>query len=155
MRYEDDIKTARWMEINRPRGSGSVDKAPASQWTNASSNPRGAHFLITFGVRGCWAEARKLKMSSVVTDLMRQCGHCLHKEGGSVVKARWNALRGRHKDGAMNGNQYAARRCSMITRLTRNSLTWVRVRCGAAIFAHYISDDFKTRNICTVGKTCS
>ena len=27
-----------------PRGSGSVDKAPDSQWTNASSNPRGAHF---------------------------------------------------------------------------------------------------------------
>ena len=54
------------------------------------------------------------------------------------MKALWNALRGRHKYGAMNGNQYAARRCSMITCLTRNSLTWVRVRWGAAIFAHYI-----------------
>ena len=31
-------------EVNRPRGSGSVDKAPDSQWTNASSNPGGAHF---------------------------------------------------------------------------------------------------------------
>ena len=31
-------------EVNRPRGSGSMDKAPDSQWTNASSNPRGAHF---------------------------------------------------------------------------------------------------------------
>ena len=57
----------------------------------------------------------------------------------SVVKALWNALRGRHKYGAINGNQYAARRCSMITRLTRNSLTRVRVRWGAAIFAHYKS----------------
>ena len=44
-----------------------------------------------------------------------------------VVDALWNALRGQHKHGAMNGNQYAARR-SMITRLTRNSLTRVRVR---------------------------
>ena len=43
----------------------------------------------------------------------------------TVVKALWNALRGRHKYGAMNGNQYAARRCSKRTRLT------------AAIFAHY------------------
>ena len=33
-----------------------------------------------------------------------------------VVKALWNALRGRHNF------QYAARRCSMITRLTRNSI---------------------------------
>ena len=57
----------------------------------------------------------------------------------SVVKALWNALRGRRKYGATNGNQYAARRCSMITRLTRNSLTRVRVRWGAAIFAHYKS----------------
>ena len=38
-----------------------------------------------------------------------------------VVKALWNALRGRHKYGATSRNQYAARRCSMITRLTRNS----------------------------------
>ena len=68
---------------------------------------------------------------------MRQCEHCLHKEGGSVVKALWNALRGRHKYGATNGNQYAARRCSMITRLTLDSLTRVRVRWGAAIFARY------------------
>ena len=60
----------------------------------------------------------------------------------SVVKALWNALRGRHKYGAMNGNQYAARHCSMITRLTRDSLTWVRVRRGAAIFAHYTSNSF-------------
>ena len=59
-----------------------------------------------------------------------------------VVKALWNALRGRHKYGAMNGNQYAARRCSMITRLTRNSLTRVRVRWGAAIFAHYTINSF-------------
>ena len=78
----------------------------------------------------------------------------------TVVKALWNALRGRHtrKYGAINGNQYAARLCSMITRLTRNSLkansyfararaqarakyelalTRVRVYSGAAIFAHY------------------
>ena len=40
-----------------------------------------------------------------------------------VVKALWNALRGRHKYGATNGNQYAARRCSIITRLTRDSDT--------------------------------
>ena len=40
-----------------------------------------------------------------------------------VVKALWNARRGRHKYGETNGNQYAARRCSMKTRLTRNSLT--------------------------------
>ena len=66
---------------------------------------------------------------------MRKCGHCLHKEGGSVVKAIWNALRGRHKYGATNGNQYAARRSSMITCLTRNSLTRVRVRWGAAIYS--------------------
>ena len=54
------------------------------------------------------------------------------------------ALRGRHtrKYGARNGNQYAARRRSMITRLTRNSLTRVRVRWGAAIFARYISKGF-------------
>ena len=32
---------------------------------------------------------------------------------------------------------YAVRRCSMITRLTRDSLTRVRVRWGAAIFAFY------------------
>ena len=37
--------------------------------------------------------------------------------------------------GATNGNQYATRRCSMIMRPTRNSLT--RVRWGAAIFAYY------------------
>ena len=54
-----------------------------------------------------------------------------------LVKALWNALRGRHKYGATSGNQYAARLCSMITRLTQNSLTRVRVRWGAAIFAHY------------------
>ena len=41
------------------------------------------------------------------------------------------------KYGATNGNRYAAWRCSNITRLTRNSLTWVRVHWGAAIFAHY------------------
>ena len=34
----------------------------------------------------------------------------------------WNALRERHKYGGSSGNQYAARRCTMITRLTRNSL---------------------------------
>ena len=31
-------------QVKRPHGSGSVDKAPDSHWTNASSNPRGAHF---------------------------------------------------------------------------------------------------------------
>ena len=81
--------------------------------------------------------SRGEEIENVVTDLMRQCGHCLHKEGGSVVKALWNALRGRHKYGATIGNQYAARRCSMMTRLTRDSLTWVRVYSGAAIFPHY------------------
>ena len=50
-----------------------------------------------------------------------QCRPCLRE--GSVVKALWNALRRRHKYGATSGNQYAARRCSMITRLTRDSLT--------------------------------
>ena len=42
----------------------------------------------------------------------------------TVVKALLNALRGRHtrKYGSTNGNQYAARRCSMIARLTQNSL---------------------------------
>ena len=59
----------------------------------------------------------------------------------SVVKALWNALRGRHKYGATSGNQYAARRCSMITRLTRNSLTRIRVYSGAAIFARYSSNN--------------
>ena len=54
-----------------------------------------------------------------------------------VVKALWNALRGRHKYGATNGNQCAARRCSMITCLTRNSLTQVRVHWGTAIFDFY------------------
>ena len=67
--------------------------------------------------------SRSEENENVVTDLMRQCRHCLHKEGGSVVKALWNALRGRHKYGATNGNQNAALRCSMITRLTRDSLT--------------------------------
>ena len=56
----------------------------------------------------------------------------------ALWNALWNALQGRHKYGATSGNQYAARRCSMITRLTRNSLTRVRVYSGAAIFAHYI-----------------
>ena len=64
--------------------------------------------------------SRSEENKNVVTDLMRQCKHCLHKEGGSVVKALWNALRKRHKYGATSGNQYAARRCSMITRLTWN-----------------------------------
>ena len=55
----------------------------------------------------------------------------------AVVKALWNALRGRHtrKYGATNGNQYTARRCSMIMRLTRNSLKansyFVRARASA------------------------
>ena len=41
----DEINTEHNMnEVNMPRGSGSVDRAPDSQWTNASSNPRGAHF---------------------------------------------------------------------------------------------------------------
>ena len=31
-------------EVNMKRGSGPVDKVPDSQWTNASSNPKGAHF---------------------------------------------------------------------------------------------------------------
>ena len=31
MRYEGDINTAQQVEINRPRGSGSVDKAPDSE----------------------------------------------------------------------------------------------------------------------------
>ena len=57
-----------------------------------------------------------------------------HAHAG-VVKALWNALRRRHKYGATSENQYAARRCSMITRLTRNSLTRVRVRLGAAILS--------------------
>ena len=39
-----------------------------------------------------------------------------------VVKALCNALRGRHKYCATSGNQYAARRCSMLTRRTRNSI---------------------------------
>ena len=62
----------------------------------------------------------------------------------SVVKALWNALRGRHKYGATNGNQYAARRSSMIsliTRRTRNSIgssSRVRVHWGAAIFDFYM-----------------
>ena len=79
---------------------------------------------------------RSEENKNVVTNLMRQCGHCLHKEGGSVVKAQWNALRGRHKYGAKSGNQYAARRCSMITRLTRNlsitgsSLQWSSNFCS-------------------------
>ena len=114
MRYNGRDKYWAQHEINMPGGGGSVDRAPDSQRTNASS---------------------KLEKR---TNLMRQCGYCLNKEGGSVVKAQWNALGGRHKYGATNGNQNAARRCSMITRLTRNSRTWVWVRWGAAIFAHYI-----------------
>ena len=43
-----------------------------------------------------------------------------------------------NKYGATSGNQYAARHCSILTRLTRYSLTRVRVHYGAAIFAHYI-----------------
>ena len=63
MRYEDDINTARRMEINRPRGSGSVDKAPDSQRTNASSNPRGARFDITLASL-LYEPCRKTRMSS-------------------------------------------------------------------------------------------
>ena len=37
MRYESDINTAQLMEINMPRGSGSVDNAPDSQWIYAGS----------------------------------------------------------------------------------------------------------------------
>ena len=66
--------------------------------------------------------SRSEENKNVVTNLLRQCGHCLHK-GGNVVKA----VRGQHKYGATSGNQYAARRCSKITRVTRTSLTWVRV----------------------------
>ena len=50
-------------------------------------------------------------------------GSCL-VDSVHVVKALWNAPRGRHKYsyGATTGNQYAERRCSMKTRLTRNSI---------------------------------
>ena len=106
-------------------------------WHEFESTVEQQFLLATFGARGCWAEANKIRMSS--QNLMRKCGHCLHKVGGSVVEALWNALQKRHKYGAINENQNAARRCSMITRLTRNSLTWVRVRLGAAIFALYIT----------------
>ena len=64
----------------------------------------------------------------------------------SVVKALCNALRGRHKYGATNGNQYAARRCSMITRRTRNSigtgssLQWSSNFCSLHIY--FISNNF-------------
>ena len=132
MRYEDDINTAQQVEINMPR--------VRVRWGAANF------------ARYIWRSrllSRSEENENVVTDLMQQCGHCLHKEGGSVVKVLWNALRGRHKYGATNGNQYAARRCSMITRLTRNSLTRVRVRWGAAIFAHYNSI-FNICNKCVI-----
>ena len=44
MRYQNDINTEHNDEVNMPRGSGSLDKAPDSQWANASLNSRGAHF---------------------------------------------------------------------------------------------------------------
>ena len=61
-------------EVNRPRGSGSVDKAPDSQWTNASSNPRGAHFWYykyTISYHECfpdhhWTEKKTNEMKSMV-----------------------------------------------------------------------------------------
>ena len=44
MRYQDDINT----EHNMPRGSGSVDKPPDSQWIYAGSKlERRKHSLIT------------------------------------------------------------------------------------------------------------
>ena len=53
---------------------------------------------------------------------------------------------GRHKYGATNGNQYAAA-LPNDKRLTRNSLTRVRARWGAAIFAHYSCIRFSETNI--------
>ena len=40
MRYKDDIRRIYWAqhEDSVPSDSGSVDKAPDSQWTNASLN---------------------------------------------------------------------------------------------------------------------
>ena len=45
-----------------PRGSGSVDKAPDSQWTNASSNPKGAHFWYYLHRRFEWARRSQLTL---------------------------------------------------------------------------------------------
>ena len=44
MRYEGDINKAQQVEINMPRGSGSVDKAPDSQWICAGSKAQ--RFLL-------------------------------------------------------------------------------------------------------------
>ena len=44
-------------EVNVLRGSGSVDKASDSHWTNASSNPRGAHF---------WYYTRSTRFSQIL-----------------------------------------------------------------------------------------
>ena len=79
-----------------------------------------------------WKSSRSEENKNVVTNLMRQWGHCLHKEKCNIVKALWNALRGRHKYGATTRN--AARRCSMITHLTRNSLSRVRVHSESSNF---------------------
>ena len=54
--------------------------------------------------------SRSEENKNVVTNLMRQCGHCLNKEGGSVVKRYGMRYEG-DKHGATNENQYAARRC--------------------------------------------
>ena len=138
LRYEYDINTARQIEINMLRGTAQWSRALlGTLWHEFESTVEQQFFLTTFGVRGCWAEARKIRMSS--QNLMRQCGHCLHKEGCSVVEALWNALWKQHKYFATNENQYAARRCSMITRLICDLLTWVRVYSGAAIFSYYKS----------------
>ena len=50
MRYDDDINTENNMKV--PLGSGSVDIAPDSQWTNASSNLARRIFLILRWRRG-------------------------------------------------------------------------------------------------------
>ena len=44
MRYEDDINTDHNSKSIGRTAVAQVDKAPDSQWTNASSNPSGAHF---------------------------------------------------------------------------------------------------------------
>ena len=95
---------------------------------------------LLFGAfNNCKNEATELPNS--ILSLMysagnRTCKSKLLKFFDIVVKALWNALRGRHKYGATSGNQYAARRCSMITRLTRNlsvtgsSLQWSSNFCS-------------------------
>ena len=115
-------------EVNMPRGSGSVDKAPDSQWIYAGSKlERRKHWFLHLASR-LYEPKRENKY--VVTSLIRQWGHCLYTERSNVVNGKALSIM-RCRDEINTEHMKSIGRAAVAQwtkRLTHNGQTRVRIR---------------------------